>query len=203
MACRDLTRRRRFCTPVGCEEETMLYRGSCHCGKVAFEFKAKLTGVVRCNCSICSRKGALLCAVPHESLTVLAWGDDLSTYTFGNHAIAHRFCRTCGIHPFAEDVHEGRSTQRLHQPQLCRGYRHFRSVDLRLRRSVGLSLSLVPAGTIRCRNPLCYRHQNGIGPKTVTVLGPLPGMAVGGRYSACFGPRRNTTTAASSVAMPQ
>ena len=29
------------------------------------------------------------------------------TYTFGNHAIAHRFCRTCGIHPFAEDVREG------------------------------------------------------------------------------------------------
>ncbi|TPN23012.1 GFA family protein [Mesorhizobium sp. B2-3-3] len=85
----------------------MLYRGSCHCGKVAFEFKAKLTGVVRCNRSICSRKGALLCAVPHESLTVLAWGDDLGTYTFGNHAIAHRFCRTCGIHPFAEDVREG------------------------------------------------------------------------------------------------
>lgn len=86
----------------------MLYKGSCHCGKVAFEFKAELTGVVRCNCSICSRKGALLCAIPHESLTILAWGDDLGTYTFGNHAMAHRFCRTCGIHPFAEDVREGK-----------------------------------------------------------------------------------------------
>jgi hypothetical protein len=38
---------------------------------------------------------------------VLAWGDDLGSYTFGNHVIAHRFCRTCGIHPFAEDVSEG------------------------------------------------------------------------------------------------
>ncbi|RNJ41721.1 aldehyde-activating protein [Mesorhizobium erdmanii] len=85
----------------------MLYKGSCHCGKIAFQFKAELTGAVRCNCSICSRKGALLCAIPHEDLTVLAWGDDLGTYTFGNHAMAHRFCRTCGIHPFAEDVREG------------------------------------------------------------------------------------------------
>ena len=25
----------------------MLYKGSCHCGKVAFEFKAELTGAVR------------------------------------------------------------------------------------------------------------------------------------------------------------
>lgn len=84
----------------------MLYKGSCHCGKVAFEFKAELTGAIRCNCSICTRKGALLCAIPHETLRVLAWGDDLGTYTFGNHAIAHRFCRACGIHPFAEDVRE-------------------------------------------------------------------------------------------------
>ena len=85
----------------------MLYKGSCHCGKVVFELKAELTGAIRCNCSICSRKGALLCAIPHGNLTVLAWGDDLGIYTFGNHTIAHRFCRGCGIHPFAEDIQEG------------------------------------------------------------------------------------------------
>ncbi|TIU95943.1 MAG: GFA family protein [Mesorhizobium sp.] len=85
----------------------MLYKGNCHCGKVAFEVEGNLSGAVRCNCSICSRKGALLWAVPHGALRVLAWGDDLGRYTFGNHVIAHRFCRTCGIHPFAEDVSEG------------------------------------------------------------------------------------------------
>ncbi|MCP9229750.1 GFA family protein [Mesorhizobium sp. LMG 17147] len=85
----------------------MLYQGSCHCGKVAFEVEGELTGAVRCNCSICSRKGALLWAVPHGSMRVLAWGDDLGRYSFGNHVIAHRFCRSCGIHPFAEDVGEG------------------------------------------------------------------------------------------------
>ncbi|MBZ9677317.1 GFA family protein [Mesorhizobium sp. ES1-1] len=84
----------------------MLHKGSCHCGKVAFEFVAEVTDALRCNCSICARKGALLCAIPHESLTLHAWGDDLGTYSFGNRAIAHRFCRTCGIHPFAEDVRE-------------------------------------------------------------------------------------------------
>ena len=47
-----------------------------------------------------------MCAIPHKDLTVLAWGDDLGTYSFGNHAMAHRFCRTCGIHPFAEDIRE-------------------------------------------------------------------------------------------------
>ncbi|RUV29345.1 GFA family protein, partial [Mesorhizobium sp. M5C.F.Ca.IN.020.32.2.1] len=43
----------------------MLYKGNCHCGKIAFEVEGNLTGAVRCNCSICSRKGALLWAVPH------------------------------------------------------------------------------------------------------------------------------------------
>jgi hypothetical protein len=95
----------------------MLYKGSCHCGRVAFEFEAELTAALRCNCSICSRKGALLYAIPHETLQLLAWGDDLGTYTFGNRAIAHRFCRICGIHPFAEDVgkgHERRAYVNLH-----------------------------------------------------------------------------------------
>jgi hypothetical protein len=85
----------------------MLYKGSCHCGKAAFEVEGELTAALRCNCSICSRKRALLWAVPHGTLRVLAWGDDLGSYTFGNHVIAHRFGRTCGIHPFAEDVSEG------------------------------------------------------------------------------------------------
>lgn len=116
----------------------MLYKGSCHCGKVAFEFKAELREAVRCNCSICLRKGALLCAIPHDSLTVLAWGDDLGTYTFGNHAMAHRFCRTCGIHPFAEDARRQR-TQRLHQRQLRRRSRSVHLVDFRLRRACRLS----------------------------------------------------------------
>ena len=30
--------------------------------------------------------------------------DAASTYTFNKHAIQHRFCATCGIHPYAEAV---------------------------------------------------------------------------------------------------
>jgi hypothetical protein len=82
----------------------MLYKGSCHCGNVAFEVEGELTGAVECNCSICSRKGALLWAVPHEKLILRGSKTDLGTYTFNNHAIAHRFCQNCGIHPYAEDV---------------------------------------------------------------------------------------------------
>ncbi|HET6159508.1 MAG TPA: GFA family protein [Dongiaceae bacterium] len=81
----------------------MLYKGSCHCGNIAFEVEGELGQVVSCNCSICSRKGALLWAVPHEKLRVKT-GEEAGRYTFNNHAVAHRFCQTCGIHPYAEDV---------------------------------------------------------------------------------------------------
>lgn len=82
----------------------MKYKGSCHCGKNAFEVEGEITGVVSCNCSICSRKGALMWFVPRESLHLLTPEDNLAAYTFNKHAIKHRFCPTCGIHPYGEGV---------------------------------------------------------------------------------------------------
>lgn len=37
----------------------MKYRGSCHCGAVAFEVEGEIQSVLSCNCSICRRKGSL------------------------------------------------------------------------------------------------------------------------------------------------
>jgi hypothetical protein len=82
----------------------MIYKGSCHCGKVAFEVEGELARVTDCNCSICSRKGALMWFVPRDRLRLLTPEENLRTYTFGKHAIQHRFCPECGIHPFGEGV---------------------------------------------------------------------------------------------------
>lgn len=80
----------------------MDYRGSCHCRKIAFEVEGELKGAMACNCSICSRKGSLLWFVPRDSLRLLTPEEDIGTYTFNKHAIKHRFCPTCGIHPYGE-----------------------------------------------------------------------------------------------------
>jgi hypothetical protein len=80
----------------------MKYRGSCHCGQIAFEVEGELAGAMSCNCSICSRKGSLLWFVPREQLHLLGGESIMSTYTFNKHAIKHRFCPRCGIHPFGE-----------------------------------------------------------------------------------------------------
>lgn len=82
----------------------MIYHGSCHCGRVAFEVDGEISGVVACNCSICSRKGALMWFVPRQKLTLLTPEEAAATYTFNKHVIKHRFCPTCGIHPYGEGV---------------------------------------------------------------------------------------------------
>ncbi len=80
----------------------MAYRGSCHCGRIAFEVEGELAGITACNCSICQRKGALMWFVPRDQLKLLTEEGNASTYRFNRHVIQHRFCPHCGIHPYGE-----------------------------------------------------------------------------------------------------
>jgi|SRR5688572_25417263 hypothetical protein len=80
----------------------MNYKGSCHCGRVAFEVEGTIDSALSCNCSICQRKGSLLWFVPRHKLRLVTPEDNASTYTFNKHTIRHRFCPTCGMHPYGE-----------------------------------------------------------------------------------------------------
>ena len=80
----------------------MSHQGSCHCGRVAFTLEGDIDAVIDCNCSLCRRRGGLLWFVPREALVLKTPEGDLSTYTFNKHAIRHRFCKRCGMHPYAE-----------------------------------------------------------------------------------------------------
>ena len=79
----------------------MLYRGSCHCGAVRFEIESEVNRASECNCSICSKKGALHHRVPPERFRLLAGEEALSLYQFGTRTARHWFCRHCGMHPFS------------------------------------------------------------------------------------------------------
>lgn len=80
----------------------MKYHGSCHCGQIAFEVEGEISEVISCNCSLCQRKGSLMWFVPRQAMTLLTPAEKMSTYTFNKHVIKHRFCPTCGVHPFGE-----------------------------------------------------------------------------------------------------
>jgi hypothetical protein len=80
----------------------MRYKGSCHCGRVAFEVEGEIKQLMECNCSMCARKGSLLWFVPRADLHLMLPDENMSTYTFNKHVVKHRFCSACGIHPFGE-----------------------------------------------------------------------------------------------------
>jgi hypothetical protein len=82
----------------------MKYQGNCHCGQVKFEAEGELKQVLQCNCSLCSRKGSLLWFISRDKFNLLTPEKNADTYTFNKHAIKHRFCPKCGIHPYAEAV---------------------------------------------------------------------------------------------------
>ena len=77
------------------------YRGSCHCGAVAFEVDApERFTALRCNCSICTKGGFLHLIVPLTRFRLLRGEESLATYTFNTGVAQHYFCRTCGMKPF-------------------------------------------------------------------------------------------------------
>ena len=78
------------------------YQGSCHCGAVRFEADIDFgQGTVKCNCTMCGKGRNWLAAVGPADFRLLAGESELSTYQFGRKAIAHRFCRHCGLRPFS------------------------------------------------------------------------------------------------------
>ena len=79
----------------------MTHKGSCHCGRVAFEADGDITQLLECNCSHCSRKGFLLWFVPRKHFRLTTPDAKLAAYTFNKHLIQHQFCPTCGCQPFA------------------------------------------------------------------------------------------------------
>jgi hypothetical protein len=80
----------------------MHYKGSCHCGRIAFEVEGDIDGALSCNCSICRRRGSLLWFVPADRFRLLTPASAVNTYRFHQHHIQHHFCTNCGIHPYGE-----------------------------------------------------------------------------------------------------
>ena len=75
-------------------------KGTCHCKAVEFEVDLLdgFENIRRCNCSICSRKGAVMAGVTLDRLRVTRGADKLSLYQWNTKIAKHYFCSTCGIY---------------------------------------------------------------------------------------------------------
>jgi hypothetical protein len=76
------------------------YSGACHCGKVRFRVNADLGEATICNCSVCTKKGFVHLIVEPSQFELLSGESELASYRFNTGVAEHKFCRTCGIHPF-------------------------------------------------------------------------------------------------------
>jgi hypothetical protein len=78
------------------------HTGGCHCGAVRFEVDIDASCGSRCNCSICTKVGALGRIVKPEALAVVSGAESLSSYEWGG-KVGHRFfCKHCGVHCFGQ-----------------------------------------------------------------------------------------------------
>ncbi len=79
---------------------TTTMKGSCHCGRIAFEVDGEIERVLACNCSICTKKAYLHWIVPREAFRLTTPEADLATYRFNTGKAKHHFCPECGCAPF-------------------------------------------------------------------------------------------------------
>jgi len=72
----------------------------CHCGEVQAEIDCpdKLEKIMRCNCSICKRKGAIMSLVKNEKFKIIKGHEKIKLYQFHTKAAKHFFCSICGIY---------------------------------------------------------------------------------------------------------
>ncbi|PCK00762.1 MAG: type I-B CRISPR-associated protein Cas8b1/Cst1 [Alteromonadaceae bacterium] len=74
------------------------YSGSCHCGAVQFTVLTNVASAVRCNCSMCERRSAIMLAGEEGSFKLIKGAGVLSKYQFGTEVAEHYFCSHCGIY---------------------------------------------------------------------------------------------------------
>ena len=78
------------------------YSGSCHCGTVAFSVDVDPEQAIKCNCSICTKLGAVWAFAPKTKFSLKSAESQPGDYQFGRKHLHHRFCPRCGIESYAE-----------------------------------------------------------------------------------------------------
>ena len=81
---------------------TESYAGSCHCGAVAFTVELDPATALKCNCSICTKIGAVWAFASKDKFTLKSGTTKQGDYQFGKKALHHRFCTACGVESYAE-----------------------------------------------------------------------------------------------------
>jgi hypothetical protein len=96
--------------------ELVEYRGRCHCGRVRFAFRSPaIVAGVRCNCSLCVRRAAVLSStyIARENFTPHHDAEALGIYLWNEHVLHNYFCKACGIFVYIGDGEHAKDGYRV------------------------------------------------------------------------------------------
>ena len=73
---------------------------TCHCGEIEIQvdIKQDINELMRCNCSMCKRKGTMYTIIRKENLKIVKGETKIKTYQFNTKVAKHHFCSECGTH---------------------------------------------------------------------------------------------------------
>ena len=71
----------------------------CHCGAVEIQvnFKEEIDKLMRCNCSMCKRKGTMVATIEKKDLKIVKGENKIKFYQFNTKVAKHHFCSECGV----------------------------------------------------------------------------------------------------------
>ena len=72
---------------------------TCHCGAVEIQvnLQEEIDKLMRCNCSMCKRKGTMVTTINKENLKIVKGEDKIKVYQFNTKVAKHHFCSECGV----------------------------------------------------------------------------------------------------------
>ncbi|WP_129792828.1 GFA family protein [Sphingosinicella sp. CPCC 101087] len=75
------------------------YRGSCHCGAIAYEVEIDLdAGTGKCNCTFCMKARAWKAFVAPTAFRLSSGAGDMAAYRKQPQAPLKHFCPACGVY---------------------------------------------------------------------------------------------------------
>lgn len=74
----------------------MTIKASCHCGAVKFKLNIQPEWLTKCNCSICSKLGALWAHALEKNIEMTMPEDATLAYRRQHATLAIHTCKTCG-----------------------------------------------------------------------------------------------------------
>ena len=66
--------------------------------EIQINLKKEINELMRCNCSLCKIKGAMVSTINKKDFKVVKGQDKIKTYQFNTNVAKHHFCSECGTH---------------------------------------------------------------------------------------------------------